>query len=113
MICVPDRDDDVRGRCFIRRIIIDDIAELGKNDSRQFLLQKLISVFLEVFVDRQINVVARFRLCYADRIRHFSKIVYIYGGLAFRPLQDTVESLLQPGFSDDVRKRILLLVFIA
>ena len=112
IICIPNRNDQIFGITDIGWIIGQDILKFGKNDSRHFFFQQLISIFLQILINRQINIISCLRFFSAHSIRHTSEIINIDGRFSFCTLQHTVKCLLQSCLSYSIRKRISLFIIL-
>ena len=57
MVDIAHRDDKVAGGIRTFRIIVQNILKFFQNDTGDFFLYQVICLFLQIFVNGQINVI--------------------------------------------------------
>ena len=81
-------------------------SQIGKDDSGKLFFQEIISCLLQIGINRKIDIISCFCLFPLLRLNDLSHTVNIKFDFTFFTLKCFIQCLLQPCFSNHIRKRI-------
>ena len=102
VIDIVDRRHDVRAAGIFIGCIFLDIPYLIQKDTGELGFQNMITGFLEIGVDRKVDVPTCLGFHPVAGLDDFSEIVHVNGLRSLRSLQDSLHRGFDPGFADGV-----------
>ena len=102
VIYITNRNDNVTSVFDFVPVKIQIVLYFGKQNARKFLLKNVISGFLKIGINRQIQVISGFGICALYGFYYFSDVINIKLLTSLFSLKLGIQCLFKTSFTDGV-----------